>query len=420
MKSALKKSGGNSLNNVRRPPGRLSWPASLKESSSTSSNRKRPRRRTGQDTELWVNKFAPTRSSDLCVAPKKVKECKEWLEQAMMSRRQHRLLVLVGIPGCGKGTMIRVLAREMKWNVHCWNESFVARERGATVDQVVSVEHSSALDSFEEFLGQCGAGFSSLPLASDTSVPISPSVQDSIASNTQQSLILLEDLPNLHGMEAASRFRKIMSQHLAGAQVPTILIFSDVVEGKHKPSDLERIIDARDLYTPTSLICQIHSVTKPKMKKVLERIAQEQRCLLSASFLEEVHLQSGGDLRNAIMTLQVQWAGGTKSTITAGSMPSTNKRDKKLSNFHALGKLLYAKRKLDEEGHERLAFDPEAILTQSELGVGGSLRFLEYHSVDFFTDIEDIGEAYALFSDAAVLLDQPHTVSEHRTRHCWA
>jgi hypothetical protein len=83
-----------------------------------------------------------------------------------------------------------------------------------------------------------------------------------------------------------------------------------------------------------------------------------------------------------------------------------NDRDVKLSTFHALGKLLYAKRK-EENGKTVLAFNPDDTLERSDMGVRNSLRFLEYHSVDFFTDSADLSSAFDLYSDAASLLDHP-------------
>jgi cell cycle checkpoint protein len=409
--STSSSTGSTGRSTSRRPPARLSWPDSLvigkNDTNIRGSKTKHPRKRLRlsqlgpEEAVLWVEKFSPSTSIDLCVAPKKIKECKAWLQEATPppSGNDSRLLVLVGSPGVGKSTMVRVLAKELGVEVHSWNESFVARDRGrGNFDHAFSVEQTSALDSFEEFLGQCGAGFSSLQLSTDKE------------NTVKRSLILLEDLPNLHGREAAIRFRKIMTDHLGGSQVPTILIFSDVSEGKHRPSDLERLIDPIDLYSSHARICQIHPVTKPKMKKILDKIAGLQNCEISSTFLEELHLQSGGDVRHAIMTLQLQSTGLTSLPMTADRTTRQNDRDKKLSTFHALGKILYAKRTTDDDGKQRLAFDPEEILERSDLGVGGSLRFLEYHSAEFFTDVEDLDDAYSLFSDAATLLDNQDTV----------
>ncbi len=389
--------------NTRKPPPRLSWPASLVTENYDADKHRRKRLRKIENSLLWVDKFAPIASVDLCVAPKKIKECEAWLKEATnltSSAPRKKLLVLVGSPGCGKSTMVRVLAMELGLEVHTWNESFVAKSWGdRNFDLALSVEHTSALDSFEEFLVQCGAGFSSLQLTTDT------------VAVAKRSLVLLEDLPNLHGPEAERRFRIIMANHLTATQVPTILVFSDVSEGKHKPADLERLIDPNELYSSSSLICQIHPVTRPKMKKILGKISSQQKCQIPPTFFEDLYLQSDGDIRHAILTLQLQCT-GLKSVVQNSHLSSQqNDRDQKLSTFHALGKLLYAKRILDSDGNPCLAFDPEEILERSDMGVAGSLRFLEYHSTEFFTQIEDLGDAFCLFSDAATLLDNKEHVS---------
>ena len=194
-----------------------------------------------------------------------------------------------------------------------------------------------------------------------------------------------------------------MTSHLQRSRVPTILIFSDVSEGKHRPEDLERLIPPEILYdNDQTTLMQIHAVTKPKMKKILTAIAKQEKYQCSPDFFEEIHHQSNGDIRHAIMTLQLYATWGS-SPPTMG-VKGQNNRDTKLSTFHSLGKLLYAKRVVDENGESRLAFDPEMILQRSDLGVEGSLRFLEFHSPDFFSDISDLSKAYASFSDVADML----------------
>ena len=347
---------------------------------------------------MWVDKYSPKSSSDLCVAPKKVKEVKLWLEDSTERGSNKKLLVLVGSPGIGKSAMVRILSKELNFSLMTWNESYVPRVRGqASSRDVFTVEQSSAIDSFREFLQQSGAGFSSLHLSNDNK-----------SEPRQKSIILLEDLPNLHGLDTELRFREIMHQHLHRSRVPTVLIFSDVSEGKHRPDDLERLINREELYSSSTTILQIHPVTKPKMKKVLDKIAKQQNCQVTPTQFEELHHQSRGDIRHAIMTLQLHSTGnrslGHSSTI------SHNDRDVKLSTFRALGKLLYAKR-TEKDGRSVLAFDPEEILERSDLGINNSLRFLEYHSVDFFSDIIELSDALSLFSDAATLLDNPLDVS---------
>jgi cell cycle checkpoint protein len=106
-------------------------------------------------------------------------------------------------------------------------------------------------------------------------------------------------------------------------------------------------------------------------------------------------------------------------------------RDTKLSTFHALGKLLYAKRVKVEDitihdtkttksgGDEKdyrgcawnrdlrppLQFNPERVLDDGDIGISGALSFVQCHAPDFFLDITELGQAFDRFSDAAFLLD---------------
>ena len=145
-----------------------------------------------------------------------------------------------------------------------------------------------------------------------------------------------------------------MERHIQRTQTPTFFIYSDVQEGKHRPEDLERLIPPHILYSQLVQIIQIQPVTKAKMKKALQSIAKVERLgSLSTEFVEEMHLSSGGDLRHAIFALQFQSSTmmmTTSRSRTTGRNSeeggsSTTKKDAKLSTFHALGKLLYAKRK---------------------------------------------------------------------------
>jgi cell cycle checkpoint protein len=428
-----------------RPPQRLSWPpASLSSQESTKNGRpcctkesvddeeskvkwikpervrfayqaqaskdSSKKRKLSTEKIIWVEKYIPKSSTDLCIAPKKVKEIKEWMHQSVdhNTRNKKLLLILVGSPGVGKSTCIRVLAKEMHMVVQSWNESFQPRSQGIHPNNLLAVEQSSALDSFQEFLQQSGVGFSPLELGT---------LSDQSYNHEQgKSLILLEELPNLHRPEAELKFRTIMNRHIQRSLVPTIIIFSDVSEGKHRPEDLERLIDPSDLYNQErSTILQIHSVTKTKMGKVLTSIAKQENISLGPNFLEELHSQSRGDLRHAIMTLQLH-ATGNKMTSFGSLQNGHSERDTKLSTFHSLGKLLYGKRTF-KNGQSRLAFDPDAILERSDMGLEGSLRFLEYHSLDFFSDVTDLSNAYRYFSDAVEILDTAATTLSRDNRH---
>ncbi|KAL7519406.1 hypothetical protein ACHAWX_004168 [Stephanocyclus meneghinianus] len=214
-----------------------------------------------------------------------------------------------------------------------------------------------------------------------------------------------------------------MERHIQRTIVPTVFIFSEVYEGRHKPEDLERLVPSRILYSLLVQILPIQPATKSKMKKCVESIAKSEGLgRLPTDFIEELHLSSGGDIRHAIFALQFQY--GTKGTRFVSNKFGATKRDVKLSSFHALGKLLYAKRKLRchdslhstpsiascvdiwDDGRGPLEFIPEQVLDQTDMGTGSAISFLSYHSPEFFTDITELSRAFETISDAGSLLDR--------------
>jgi len=451
---------------------------------------------------MWVDKYAPQTSADLCVAPKKVKEIREWMVQASTSGGVNsdpfsiggggdgmsglgmqlpgepvpQIFILVGSPGVGKSTTVRVLASELGWAVHQWNDAQQDTPSGArsggngygrsSFDSAMSVRYQSQMKSFEEFLAAAGTGYTALDFGCGASgssgggmskpLPVSKAGKKRKASskatidndraapsNGGGAIILIEDIPNLYSPEAEATFRTIMAHHIHKSQTPTVLIFSDVSEGKHRPSDLERLIDPSILYSPLARIFQIHGVAKPKMKKCLQAIVKQERLRGTSDLLyEELHATSKGDMRHAIMALQFQYASagggsGSERAKSGNSEYSDRERDTKLSMFRALGKLLYAKRQKlgtnDEEyirkisswnsilpGHlydsrPPLEFVPEKVMNTGDIDHKNAVSFLQYHCPEFFTDEMELSTAFNHFSDAALFLDREYSVSRDRS-----
>ncbi|KAL3810996.1 hypothetical protein ACHAXA_006548 [Cyclostephanos tholiformis] len=243
-----------------------------------------------------------------------------------------------------------------------------------------------------------------------------------------------------------------MERHVQRTQVPTIFIFSDVNEGKHRPEDLERLLPPHVLYSPSVRILQINTSTKSQMKRCLQYIAKAEGLErdLTADFYEEMHLSSGGDVRHAIFAMQFRYscharssmigASGTRSRhLNANDNGEGAKKDIRLSAFHALGKLLYAKRKqrqptsravawdsyddeppsrvtaftpparplsLWDDGRGPLEFVPEEVLSHTDMDIYSAISFLFFHSPDFFTDITELSLSYDLMSDSATFVHQ--------------
>jgi DNA polymerase III delta prime subunit len=463
----------------------------VNSSSSSSSN------------ALWTIKYAPRQPSDLVVAPKKVEQVASWIQSTLDGTSRQRLLVLVGSPGIGKSSMIHCLAAASSGGFHVleWTESFMTRTNHETTwhqqqyqnGGFMAVEQPSPLYSFEAFLQQAAVGYSPLTLQTSSSSQqhpalsqpqhkqpkrpfsflsqpqrrMAPSNNNNSNSNNNtsglpKSVILLDELPHCHDDEAQRKFRHLLTNHIEHSVLPVILIFSNVLEGKHKPEDLEQLIEARVLYAPQlTTILQIHAATKVRLKKCLQHICQQEgipttsnssKQKLQYDLYQDLHFRSGGDVRFAITTLQYEYAchhnplnnsdnhnkhgaSATKkkksnaaktTTCAITNESSSSERDQKLSMFHALGKLLYAKREPQNSslvssirhhptassGDARdhlppLTFDPEGVVEHCGIEVAGALSFLGYHSLDFYTDVEELSQAWDLFSDATYWLDRP-------------
>jgi hypothetical protein len=292
---------------------------------------------------MWTDRYAPTKLEDLCIAPKKVKQVKEWLEDGTAG-----MLILVGSPGIGKSTLVKILCRK----VHEW------------VEEPSCV---SPIQSFASFLQQ------SMYLDHDATV-------------------MIDDLPYLHDEEMHQRFRQALGDHVLQCPRKTIWVFSDTMGGSHRPKELESLLDPKILYHSGQVqIMQIHPVTTAKMKKLLQKV-----CSANRVRLPDVTMYNG-DLRHALLSLQF-------SSSTDGL------RDSRLSPFHALGKLLYAKRVVSSKGqnaHLRppLEFNPEEVVEQSGMPLFSSLYFLQGHAPDFFTDVNDLSFAFDKYSDASLFLN---------------
>jgi cell cycle checkpoint protein len=374
---------------------------SMHISSSLSKTNKPSRQR---EEQLWIDKYAPKCTNELCVAPKKITEVEVWLKDTS----ECKLLILIGSPGIGKSTMIKVIAQNLNMNVLEWTDNTHTDHISWNSDKSFGYEGQTA--AFRDFL--------------DTAVFQYNSVKD--GDECSGSIVLIDEVPYMHNPKKEAEFRVVMTTYLMKTQVPTVFIFSNVYEGKHKPEDLERYIDTKLLYSPFVKILQINAVTKPKMKSCLKNIMKKERIsstIISAmdKYIEELHSTSEGDIRHAIMQLQFRLKSHTRSK--SPDLLNFSHRDTKFSTFHALGKLLYAKRIQEHEMdpslgkevsfHEcawntdrrpPLQFVPEQILDHSDITIDGALSFLQNHSSDFFSDISDLSTALDLFSDASYLL----------------
>ena len=201
----------------------------------------------------------------------------------------------------------------------------------------------------------------------------------------------------------------------------------------------------------------IQAPTRVKFRHALQRIVVREAVVGTLPSddddyydTEEFYERCRGDLRYAITTLQCELIGNdnnnvttnhhrrnntggnrrhrqsrpthpvvANTTITTTTTTTASRMDSKLAPFHALGKLLYAKRRprpnhpiTTTTQHSSLLppleFCPDAVMQQTDMELPDILYFLSYHSVDFFSDINDLSSALTYFSDTNLLYDTFH------------
>ncbi len=205
----------------KRQQNGSSLSSSVSTSTYSSNHAKNVMDRTSEDNQLWVDKYRPTNIKDLCVAPKKISEVREWLEKFNSNNNNNhinsqyhgsdhknssKLLILVGSGGIGKSTLIHVLAKELHWKISKWNELHnVKISSPLSSSNFISPE--SQLSSFEEFLSSSALGCN-ITLVNDGDNNNNDS--DGYAKcNYGRSLVLIDEIPNLHNIQNEARFRYV-------------------------------------------------------------------------------------------------------------------------------------------------------------------------------------------------------------------
>ncbi|EIM79628.1 Rad17-domain-containing protein [Stereum hirsutum FP-91666 SS1] len=202
------------------------------------------------DDLMWVDVYEPETEEDLAVHKRKVNDVRQWLLEAFQPsklQKYRRLLVLTGPAGSGKTTTLRVLSRELGFEILEWRNPLAVATassgRRARFDNHNPYDsdlddspydddpYESTMDKFEAFLTRAGSYRSifSSSLPSSSSLSPSPAAPGPSSSRTQtssqqppqkqqqqkQQLILLEDLPNILHPSVRDRFHATLKAYLA-------------------------------------------------------------------------------------------------------------------------------------------------------------------------------------------------------------
>jgi len=384
-------------------------------------------------TELWINRHKPDRLEDLAVNPKKVEEVRGWIENIGKSGG---ILLISGPSGSGKTATILALAKRLGIEIEEWVNPIEQVNYGDTKGLLEddghfvpydTVGYSSKSKQFKDWLR--GAKYA--PLNSDNSGGCS-------------KLILIEDMPNYKVEE----FHHILETYSnSRSRVPLVFVISETASAKKSgstkqifpPELLERLRIQSIVFNPVTTTNIVKILTKMAVTESQKGVRKFR--VPDKTSLENLAESVGGDIRGAVNALQFSCLNETGDlrkafegvSKIASSKPGKNGtkndrvmdselskiggKDQSLVMFHALGKILYAKRSdqvekfplpkhLEKHTRKVLKSNPDEVIEKTTLSPDPFNCFLHHNYPPFFTKIQDVQRLSEYFSVSDLFLNE--------------
>ncbi|KAF9644261.1 hypothetical protein BDM02DRAFT_3103228, partial [Thelephora ganbajun] len=314
--------------------------------------------------KLWVDRYEPVTTEELVVHGRKVDDVRHWFVEALDGgklRKHRRILALTGPAGSGKTATVKVLARELGFELVEWRNSVADPYSGmfpfldpsfANFDHNTPLDLDAVpqLDKFQSFLTR--ASTSRSIFGGSPSRP------------TARQVIILEDLPNILHADSREKFHNALRLFVQrqtsqnGEYTPLVVIISDVgtrgeLEGSSSFNPVAPTLMMKGLQAITNQHFQDNLSLRPT-KNVLDMIIT---C-------------SQGDIRGAVMELQLSSLVDKKPTRkgkknrlndSVALLKLVGQREQSLALFHLIGKVLYNKRKGDPPGSSTTKREKEQL-----------------------------------------------------------
>eukprot|EP00045_Choanoeca_perplexa_P000906 m.16841 g.16841 ORF g.16841 m.16841 type:complete len:620 (+) comp10617_c0_seq2:51-1910(+) len=400
-----------------KPPSRFNPGQLLRRSSSTQ-----------QQSIASLSDISRRRQSKLAVHAKKAMQLRQWLRDvyASIDRRpagsrmaMAPVVLLSGPAGCGKTATVQELCKELDLELVEWiNTSSASPD--TFVDEYRPVYESQS-KQFQRFLLRA---------------PRYPSLT-ALPANRRKKLILVEDLPTyLLQQRAVDDFHSLLRTLPSRTNSPIVFIVSDEHLGSQSRAQNRLFPRSQEglLFYPI----RFNPVSATAMKAVLKDACKQLSTSVPDTTLKDIVDSSAGDIRSALQTLSIattqpklapsvrarppakrskrKTAAATKVNIERIVGPSG--RGASLQMFHALGKILNAKRTDEAPSiestlpqslaqHARNKFKsadaPEDVLEASCLGPSMFSQFLHHNYLPFIGQLDDMVNIADAFSEAESL-----------------
>jgi len=403
-------------NNTLKTSSRLSSVPS--ESSPPDCEHHPPTQPLDSATQLWINRHQPDRVEDLAVNQKKVEEVRWWLENVEQSCG---ILILSGPSGAGKTATILSLAKTLGIVIEEWLNPIEQVNYGDTKGLLEedgnfvpydTVSYRSKTKQFKDWLR--GAKYS--PLSSG------------VGGGKCSKLILIEDLPN-HKVE---EFHQILESYASSkSRVPLVFVVSETASAKKSgstkqifpPELLERLKIQTIVFNPVTTTNIVKALTKIAVIESQKGVRKFR--VPDKTALENLAESVGGDIRGAVNALQFSCLnetgdlrkafegvskiasskpnkkGSKNDKVMDSELSKIGGKDQSLVMFHALGKILYAKRSeqvenfalppmLEKHSRKVLKSNPEEVIEKTTLSSDAFNCFLHHNYPPFFSKMQDM------------------------------
>ena len=303
----------------------------------------------------WVEKYRPRSLRDVIGNNQAIAQIKKWAMD-WDSGKPQKPLIMVGKPGCGKTSVARALANDMKWGVIELNASDVRNEKNIKRVAMVGAVNETFTDDGKFISSKFGG----------------------------RKLIVFDEADNLYEAKDDRGGKKAIVETIRVAKQPIILIGNDyygILSGAW----------GRKLKSMCTVV-KFRALTSAQMIKVLDRICRAEGIKCDKEALRAIASKAGGDLRAAINDLQA--VAGGKKLLNIEDVKPVGYRDVKNEIYKTVLKVL----------HTEKFSEARRYITNTDETPDYILLWVEENMPLEYTKTNEMARAYEYLSRADVYL----------------